>query len=209
MKRYILLIILAVTCAQQALAAQCGPYSSTEIYEGETFTGYKGAMEQDSMWLKYVRRVLSKDTTYYAFRRAATEHKKDLFESITPIKLGKRLVFVARRTGWNEVLDINGRELVSGVFGDFEKISVDHQTSSPNEALLKLFDPENTHFTFVLFKGSKTIVRALHWYQNSCSIPASASKHSLYGNGFLTVIESGKAGVLRLQDLQEIVPLDY
>lgn len=221
MRRYLSLVAaaLACVCVHVAQAEECRRWPNEfKPYEGYTPTGERGAMERDPVWFRHVRAVRpahgGPDDTRYALRQAEPSRSKMRYDSLTTVPLGGTASgFIATLDDCNTLLDAQGRPLVPDHFGETEiEGNTTDNAGRPLPILtLKLFreGPNGADYTYLRFQRGTLVTRSPHWYQNSYSVSQLAIKYPVRPAGLRQVTADGKAGLLRMSDLREIIPTQY
>jgi hypothetical protein len=211
--------LLVSACALSACAANaqeaegCEQYSRESPYIGYAPTGWKGLPERDPVWFARVRPV-PKNGTGYTMRAAPKGSPPVIYDSIEPTALGGRHYgFMARRERCSVLIDASGRALIPDRFGNIENISWEMQQRSTvddsSTVTLKLVSdgPQGVSWTLLRFVKGVLVARAPHTYRNSYLFTRFMSdRHvQLEYPGSRLVNVSGKFGVLRSADLQEVI----
>ena len=227
--RAMALAVLLLT-APFAATADCRQWTHLDPYTGYTATGYKGGLERDPVWFRYVRPLEQAGTTRYLLRQAPRSRQNLVYDSIEPIALGGGVYgFMAYTAGCGSLLDRTGAKIIDDVFGALEDpfgYAVDSKgrplTSAVRTWRLGNWESGNGRYSLVQFQKGKLLARAPHWYDDiglsgaweSVDGRDSSLQHRLITPGLQAVSINRHStaplyGVLRMADLTELLPLQY
>lgn len=192
------------------------PRHRPTIFEGYRASGYRGALEPDSIWSRSVREHHLPDKTLYSMRYAPSPYGDELYESIEPVS--DTTTFVAMRKGCAALLDAQGRVLIDQ-FNKYESVYL-HDAKKGQGMVLRLTRgaPDEWGFafyTYVRIRAGRIAARAPQWYASGiCSQAGKAvelnEKWPVTLRAFTEVCDGDNHwGLLRLADLKEIIPTAY
>lgn len=200
-------ILLATAHAQECVYPESRSYlKDREAYVGYQPTGYKGSMERDETWFRFVTPVKQGDgTVRYGFKKQRASYKT-LYDSIEPVFLGGNARgFAAYRNGCGTLLDFRSKELGLPSFSTIESDYIP-EGQGANVVRLKLSGLASSGWRYALFQNGK--LKALSPSDYVDNTFANAVDSRLYlppGYRDVSSKMTDGWGVIKLETLDEVV----
>ena len=157
-----------------AATADCQQWTDLSPYTGYTANGYKGGLERDQVWFRFVRSMEQAGTTRYTLRQTPRAWQSTLYDSIEPIALGDGVYgFMAYNAGCGSLLDRLGAKIIDDMFGALEEpfeytVDATGKPLATKARTLRLGNWESgtAHYSLIQFKKGKLVARTPRWYDN-------------------------------------------